>query len=564
MDEDQKKEAVDQRPDSPDALAAPPPPSPENPWVVESAVNGYAYLNQDARRLHDLALTAQGFDRTRFSRTAIILYVAALEGLINRATDFFLKPPLKGFFAGKGSKERVFSIEEKWRLLPMLLGKTEEFDTSDYPWTQFVELVRLRNDFLHPKSARKAYYRFFGHGRMEPLTWNDVPRDLKQSKARITDFIGQETLEYMSTSIPIDPYSIRPEHLDTAKRVCDAMVRRLDVLLDGRLRAISETEIPAEIESESWLHVDFMTVIYPPGAKFGSAGEQPKVPGTALPKSSGSAESGSGPSPAPATAPAHPPIENVAARLLQELAHLQSLIEQLAPQIAARRLSSADVQQDPWKVMLTSFAVKQLEHARSVERLQYTSDAGLIARSMLEGTALLTYVNSDPTQRDERARRWMEFDAVRTLREARRRAAIESGKDDSPVWEERRAETQKQIDEAQKELGRYGQKFLTDKARKAREEGRELPDDPYVPRWHEDTITDIFRKHRNGASLFLWEAFSQLHHFDARMFARSVQGTGDDLSFDLRRPESRATAVHCAANALQVVEVFLSQEDTSE
>jgi len=222
-------------------------PSEANPWVMRSAVNNFYYLYQDAEWFLAIASKPEmeeTFDKTRYCRTAIVLYVVALEALINRASEAFLPSPLREFFI---KREDQLSFVDKWRLLPMLAGNGKEFEIAAYPWTHFVELVGVRNDFVHPKSDRMAYYRFIGPQQMEPLQWNRIPKDLG---------ITEKEVVYRQTRIPRDPYSLRPEHLATVKRVVDDTVKELDRLLDGK------------IFKDNWAHTDQMKLIYPPGAQF--------------------------------------------------------------------------------------------------------------------------------------------------------------------------------------------------------------------------------------------------------------------------------------------------------
>lgn len=222
-------------------------PTEKKPWVMESAVNSFYYLYQDAEWFQAIASKPEmqpTFDKTRLCRTAIVLYVVALEALINRASEAFLPSPLREFFL---EREDQLDFRDKWRLLPMLAGNGKAFEDGKYPWTHFIELIRLRNDYVHPKSNRMAYYRWLGPGRMDPLPWNRIPEDLG---------IDENEVVYRQTRIPRDPYSLRPEHLVTVKQVVDDMVRELDRLLDGR------------ISKDNWAQTDQMKLIYPPGAKF--------------------------------------------------------------------------------------------------------------------------------------------------------------------------------------------------------------------------------------------------------------------------------------------------------
>lgn len=518
-----------------DAQPAPPaPPSAESPWTVERKVNAFEYLYRDAQSLHLRAATADVEESARLSRTAILLYVLSLEGLVNRATAAFLKSPFNAFYR---DREKDHTTEEKWRLLPMLAANGATFDTGESSWAQFNELISLRNEIAHPKSRRGTYYR------VTDKEW--IPVQEEKEKPERLDI---QRIVYPNTGIPTDPSAVRLARLDTAKAVVDTMVRKLDDLLGGKLRETPDGAIPENLEQTSWLYRHELRVIDPPGATVDSLVRPKEAANTAsaaVPPEVAAADVR--PSESREAADPSADDESLEARLVLETASLTALIERVRPLIEERSLSGVDIVKQPWFTMLTCFAVKQLEHARSVLSLNHTSDAGLIARSVLEGTAILTFVSSDSVLRDERALRWMEFDAVRTFSEARQRAEIEAANDGSEKWEQRRADTLAQLEAAKKELAKVGEKFWTPKAKRAAKEGKPLPDDPFVANWHD--LSSIKRNSitsRPFAALFMWEVFSQMHHFEARMFARSISVRGDDVTIDLHRVSGRITATHCA------------------
>lgn len=229
-------------------------------FVFRSFVNSFRYLYQDAEYLHQIAQRKElegRFEPTQLCRTAVLLYILSLEGLINRALDHFLREDMREFFL---EREARFSLQDKWLLLPMLPAGQEpaQFDKSRYPWSHFSELVRLRNDFVHPKHDRPAYYRAISSHRWEPLPWNEIPADLR---------VREKDVVYPQTQIPKDPYAIRLEHVGTTKKVVDDIVSELDRLLSGR------------ILRDDWCRTDQMKLIYPPNATLDDlARELPKTP----------------------------------------------------------------------------------------------------------------------------------------------------------------------------------------------------------------------------------------------------------------------------------------------
>jgi len=215
-------------------------------FIFRSYVNSFAYLYQDASYLHEISkkpAVAKSFERVQLCRTALLVYVFSLEGLINRALDFFTPAHLREFVL---KREDRLGIEDKWQLLPLVVSEKETFDISKYPWSHFSELVSIRNDFVHPKHDRPAYYKAVSSHDWKPLSWKEIPKDLS---------IREKDVIYRQTQIPKDPYAIRPEHIDKVKKVVDDTVMELDRLLGGK------------ITQNDWLHKDEMKLIYPPNAK---------------------------------------------------------------------------------------------------------------------------------------------------------------------------------------------------------------------------------------------------------------------------------------------------------
>ncbi|MDA2918475.1 hypothetical protein MYX76_03090 [Desulfobacterota bacterium AH_259_B03_O07] len=217
-------------------------------YIFKSYINSFHYLYQDAEYFHKIAKDKSlsgKLDRVRFSRNAILLYVLSLEALVNRAIDFFLSGKARDIIL---EREDRFSITDKWLILPILINKDDEstFDTSRYPWSHFNELAKIRNDFVHPKHDRVAFYKAVSNKTHDCLDYNEVPKD---SDIKETDIV------YRNTRIPKDPYCLLPHHTDTVKKIVDDIIDNLDKLLEGK------------IKKDNWLHSDAFQLIYPKGAK---------------------------------------------------------------------------------------------------------------------------------------------------------------------------------------------------------------------------------------------------------------------------------------------------------
>lgn len=227
-------------------------------FIVRSCVNSFHYLYQDATYLHNLAndpTRAGKFERVQLSRTALILYIISLEALINQVGIAFLPAEAQMFFR---QREANISLEDKWFLLPLMISQgTSTFDRSRYPWSHFKELVRIRNDYIHPKHKRGSYMRAKTRQRFERLETKDIPAD---SDIREADVL------YGQTKVYKDPHQILPNDVDPVKRVVDDMIKELDRILGG------------QITKGNWLHQEVFKLVYPPGATLNDLPPDPNPP----------------------------------------------------------------------------------------------------------------------------------------------------------------------------------------------------------------------------------------------------------------------------------------------
>ena len=105
-------------------------------------------------------------------------------------------------------------------------------------------------------------------------------------------------------------------------------------------------------------------------------------------------------------------------------------------------------------------------------------DTSLIARSMFEGLSQLLWAVQSPSDRPEK---WRAFAFVRDWRQLRRDLA------QGLVVPE---DTKKHIEGG---IQRFGDSFLSPKARKARAAGQPLPDNPYSLNWYGEKEKEVFK-----------------------------------------------------------------------
>ncbi len=183
------------------------------------------------------------------------------------------------------------------------------------------------------------------------------------------------------------------------------------------------------------------------------------------------------------------------------------------------------------RFMLASFAVKQIEHSRSLLKLESSIDTVLITRSMLEGLAQLLWATKRPRRRPLM---WRAFAFVldwRLLQEQR-----SQGLTIDPVIERH----------TRRGIKRYGNWFLKKEARRALAAGKPLPKDPYSKNWYGERETDILRD-VGGETLLegVYAPFSEWHHWRPGAFGRLLSFDKGTSTFSMATwdPNQLATAL---------------------
>ncbi len=224
--------------------------------IFQSFLNSYRFLRRDAEFLLARAKDPQiikSFQCTQLCRTAILLFILSLEGLINRAMARFLPEDIRDFIL---EREDKFALMDKWELLPLLYSKSgKKMDKSKSPWNYLKELIQIRNDMVHPKHDRVVFYKSIDRNSLDRLLPIDIPGNLtyRDVTGKAIE-VKEKHLIYRQLRISKDPYYYRPEDAEKVKKAVDAIIDEFDKLLDGIIR------------KDGWLDNDQLTLIYPPGA----------------------------------------------------------------------------------------------------------------------------------------------------------------------------------------------------------------------------------------------------------------------------------------------------------
>lgn len=223
--------------------------------------------------------------------------------------------------------------------------------------------------------------------------------------------------------------------------------------------------------------------------------------------------------------------------------HLPSLISfsdeliGLAEDILGRDIRYSET--DHLGFMALCFVSEQVEHLKSIRVLVdhgYHRDAGLIARSMMEGLCLLLWAAKDSPSRPLL---WRSYAYVEDFRLMKRKEA--AGESIEPA---RRTEIEKM-------LNQYGGQFLTKKARKAQREGKPVPTDPYRRTWGGRPVDQICDEVQ-GRLLYehIYRGMSELIHWSPRGLGTAITRNGQGVTYSGVSPENAATALAVGFQAL--------------
>jgi Family of unknown function (DUF5677) len=188
------------------------------------------------------------------------------------------------------------------------------------------------------------------------------------------------------------------------------------------------------------------------------------------------------------------------------------------------------------------FVAKQFEHSTAVLALGKHPDGGLVARSMLEGLWQLKWAMRKPS---ERPYRWRAFAWVQDWRALQRNDSL--GKATSP-------EKRQEIEEG---LAQVQDLFYTKEARKTKEAGESLPQNPFENNWYGISLRKMASAVQ-AAPLYdgPYNYFSNRHHWDPAGVAQGIKVDGLKLKYSAASQFQEDLAVliafQCLAECSQV------------
>jgi hypothetical protein len=193
--------------------------------------------------------------------------------------------------------------------------------------------------------------------------------------------------------------------------------------------------------------------------------------------------------------------------------------------------------------MTLCFLSKQVDHLQSILTLTPRRDVILIARSMIEGLCQLLWAAEAPAILPLQ---WRAFAWVHDWRVMQ--GKIKQGQ---PVDPERHTA----IEDA---LRKYGDQFLTKKAKEAQGRGDALPSDPYHNNWRCGRQIRQICQSVGGDDLYekIYGPFSDWHHWGVSGLGETIRRQRNRIVYLTLSPSKAVAALACGFQCLlQTVEL---------
>lgn len=200
-----------------------------------------------------------------------------------------------------------------------------------------------------------------------------------------------------------------------------------------------------------------------------------------------------------------------AVRALPALHSFATEATQLAEELLVSEIRF-DVDNDHFGFMAMCFLGEQVSYLEAITKLVEQGlgkPSGLVARSMLEGMALLRWARADPS----RSMRWRSYAWVTDHRAMAR--VMKSGNSID-------LQQKTHIEEA---LKIQGDQFFSPKAKKKKAAGQQIPNDPYVRSWYApNSLASICAQDQSAKLLYenIYRDESERTHWSVASLGRSV------------------------------------------
>jgi hypothetical protein len=202
-------------------------------YALMEGRGNFKRLYNDADRLVRMVQdTPEGgyFFKCCLPRISILLFAISLEALANQLIDDIVAR------AGSTTIDERCPTRDKWKMIPSehpdSIGKG--FNTMSKSWRQFTELVKWRDESVHPKALNPVVVKVVRSGEKEWeydfVRLSEVPKKLRETLLK-----GTRRTVYGESGLPASPHEAVLEHAEAAKGIVDAMVKRMDELLGGCL-----------------------------------------------------------------------------------------------------------------------------------------------------------------------------------------------------------------------------------------------------------------------------------------------------------------------------------------
>lgn len=206
----------------------------QHTYVKWKGKGSFNRIYVDAMKLLEMARANKeggNLYRSRLPRIAILLFAVSLEALALRLCAEITE------LTGENLIDERLATKDKFREIPVYHpeGSGKKFNTNGKLWSQFVDLVKWRDEAVHPKATiqrvLKMDPRKGNHREYHYVGRSEVPAVLRPKL-----FDSNSIRVPGPSGLPLDPHEVVLEHAEAAKKIVDGMVARLDEILGGYLR----------------------------------------------------------------------------------------------------------------------------------------------------------------------------------------------------------------------------------------------------------------------------------------------------------------------------------------
>ena len=168
---------------------------------------------KDAANLKDVS--------SNYAFMSVIMFIIASEAFINRFYEHRTNIPENK----KRKIIRYWNLQKKWVSAPYYAGSNKKFDVKEGLFTEFQELIDIRNELVHAK----GYVSLVKFANYSPKGLDTDIRGPNDERLINDEYV--DSAFWRNTGMPRDPHSFKCRDALLAKRIIEEMILKLKELV---------------------------------------------------------------------------------------------------------------------------------------------------------------------------------------------------------------------------------------------------------------------------------------------------------------------------------------------